>query len=132
MSSCGPRSHDGSREPAIHGSETAEEIEDGGVGFLRALLLGPVTAAGEDEGLAKLRHKVRKIGDELVHAAEGDNQVPVADDVECRDADLHSGERSQEFPAAVDVAIPVETSAEACAPKFVTVEVDVRLGEPLG
>src|ERR1700732_4544044 len=103
--------------------ETAEEIEDGGVNFLGALLLGPVTTAGEDEGLAKLRHQARQIGDELVHAAEGENKVPVAGDVERGDTDLRSGERGQEFPATVDVAIPVETPAEACAPKFVYVEV---------
>jgi hypothetical protein len=63
---------------------------------------------------------------------ECENKVAVTGDVECGDRDLRSGERGQEFPGAVDVAIPIESPAEACAPKFVYVEVDVCLGEPLG
>ena len=48
--------------------ETAEELEQRGVNFHRALLLRPVPAPGEHLHLPQARHEVVQVGDELVHA----------------------------------------------------------------
>src|SRR5713226_6074028 len=110
--------------------EVLEELQHGRVDVVTPLLLGPVAAAGEDQGLAELGNELREVGDELVHAAEGEHEVTVAGDVEGGDGDHGARIGSEELPVAIDVAIPVETAAKAGASKFPGVEVDVDLGEP--
>jgi hypothetical protein len=77
-----------------------------------------------------LRDERREIGDELVHSREPDDEVAVAGDVEGWDGNDGAGERRQELPAAIDVAVPVEPAAEAGACELTDVEVDVGGGQP--
>jgi hypothetical protein len=77
-----------------------------------------------------LRDELRQVGNELVHPAEGDHEVPVAGDVERGDGHARPGKGSEEFPVAVDIAIPVEAPAKAGAREFPHVELDVGLREP--
>src|SRR5260370_19064741 len=110
--------------------EVLEELQHGRVDVVTPLLLGPVAAAGEDQGLAELGNELREVGDELVHAAEGEHEVTVAGDVEGGDGDRGARVGCEELPVAIDVAIPVESAAKAGAGEFPGVEVDIGLGEP--
>src|SRR6266487_157998 len=107
--------------------EAFEELQHGRVDFVTPLLLGPVAAAGKDQGLAKLGNELREVGDELVHAAEGEDEIAVARDVEGGDGDHGARIGCEELPVAIDVAIPVEPAAKAGACKFSRVEVDIGL-----
>src|SRR5882724_3429312 len=51
-------------------TEFAEEVDYRRVDLGGPLLLGPVAAAGQHDGPAKLRHEVREVGDQPVHAGE--------------------------------------------------------------
>src|SRR6266849_2056628 len=110
--------------------EVLEELQHGRVHVVDPLLLGPVAAAGEDQSLAELGNELREVGDELVHAAEGEHEITVAGDVEGGDGDHGTRIGSEELPVAIDIPIPVEPTAKAGASKFSGVEVDIRLGEP--
>src|SRR5712664_207365 len=110
--------------------EALEELEHGRVDFVTPLLLGPVAAAGEDQSLAKLGNELREVGDELVHAAEGEHEIAVAGDVEGGDGDHGPRIGCEELPVAIDVAIPIESAAKTGARKFPSVEIDIGLGEP--
>src|SRR3984893_198721 len=105
-------------------TEFPEEVDYGGVDLGGPLLLGPVAATGKHDRLAQLRHKIGKVGNQPVHAGEGHHRVAVAGDVEGRYHDLCSGEGRQEFPVAVDVAIPVEPAAKPGAGEFARIEID--------
>src|SRR5438445_7105897 len=108
--------------------EALEELEHDRVDLVTPLLLGPVAAAGEDQGLAELGNELREVGDELVHAAEGEHEVAVAGDVERGDGDHGARIGSEELPVAIDVAIPVESAAKTGASKFSSVKIDIGLG----
>src|SRR5712692_4777987 len=110
--------------------EALEKLQHRRVDFVGAFLLRPVSAPGEDQGLAELGHELRQIGDELIHAAEGQHEVTVAGDVERGDAHHRARVGSEELPVAIDVAIPVEAAAKARAREFLHVVVDIGLGEP--
>ena len=110
--------------------QVAEEVEDGGVDVGGALLLGPVAATGEEGRAMKLGHPLGETGEDQVHAAEGDNQIAVASDIEGGHGDLLAGEWGQEFPAAIDVAVPVQAAAESRAGEFLHIKVDVGFGQP--
>src|SRR6266436_9878110 len=83
-------------------TEFAEEVDHRRVDLGDPLRLGPVAAAGQHDGPAKLRHEVREVRDQPVHAGEGHDRVAVAGDVEGRYRDLRPGEGGQELPVAVD------------------------------
>src|SRR5439155_25384938 len=97
--------------------EAFEELQHGRVDVVGPLLLLPVAAAGEDQGLAELGHELREVGDELVHAAEGEVDVTVARDVEGGDGDHGARIGGEELAGAMDVAIPVEPATKAVARK---------------
>src|SRR5436309_9254614 len=117
-------------QPSLGVLEAFEELQYGRVDVVGPLLLRPVAAAGEDQGLAELGNKLREVGDELVHAAEGEHEIAVARDVERGDGDHGARIGGEELPVAIDVAIPVEPATKAGARKFSRVEVDIGLGEP--
>src|SRR5712691_737686 len=123
----GRRKRDIWRHPGL---QAPEEVDHRGIDFLGPLLLRPVTAAGEHDRLPEVWDELLQIGNELVHTAEGHHQVPVAGDVERRDSHARPGKGSEEFPVAVDIAIPVEAAAKAGAREFPGEELEVGLGEP--
>ena len=110
--------------------EAPEKVDHRGIDLLRPLLLGPVTAAREHERLLKVRDELRQIGNELVHTAEGDHQIPVSGDVERGHGHARSGKRREEFPVAVDIAVPVQSSAKPGTREFPCEELDVGLRKP--
>ena len=75
---------------------------------------------------AELWDELRQIRDELIHAAEANDQIAVAGDVERGDGDAGPGERCQQLPVAIDVAVPVEPAAEPGARELARVEVRCR------
>src|SRR5712692_2115925 len=85
--------------------EAFEELQHRRVDLVGALLLGPVSATAEDQGLAELGNELREIGDELIHAAEGQHEVAVAGDVEGGDGHDRVRIWSEELPVAIDIAI---------------------------
>src|SRR5512141_457057 len=105
--------------------QAADEIEDRGVDFVRALLLGPVAAAGQHLDVTQCRHDLFEIGEILGHSGEGDHQVMVARDIEGRDGHLCAGEGRHELPVTIDVAIVIEGTAKAAASEFGGIEIDV-------
>src|SRR6266567_1378233 len=117
-------------QPSPGALEALEELQHRHVDLVGPLLLGPVAAAGKDQGLAELGHESRQVGDDLVHAAEGEHEITVAGDVEGGDGDGGARIGGEELPVAIDVAIPVEPAAKARASEFLRVEVEVGLGEP--
>jgi len=78
----------------------------------------------------KLRHERREIRDELLHSREPDNEITVAGDVEGRDGDNGAGERRQQLPVAIDVAVPAEPAAKAGAAELTGIEFDVGGAQP--
>src|SRR5713226_2899607 len=107
--------------------QVAEEVDHRGVDVLGPLLLRPVAATGEHDRLPEMRDKLRQVGNELVHPPEGDHEVPVTGDVKRGDGYTRPGKGGQQFPVAVDIAVPAESSAEAGAGEFLRVEIDVGL-----
>jgi hypothetical protein len=51
-------------------SQLSQEMDHRGVDLRRALLLGPMAAAGEYDLAAQLRHVVCQIGDDPIHTLE--------------------------------------------------------------
>src|SRR4029453_17358706 len=107
-----------------------EEVDHRSIDFLRPLLLGPVTAARKHERPLKVRDELRQIGNELVHTAEGHHQVPATSDIEGRHGHTRPSKGREEFPVAVDIAIPVQPSTKPGTREFPREELDVGLGEP--
>src|SRR5437016_14663921 len=107
-----------------------EELQYGRVDVVGPLLLRPVAAAGKNQRPSELGNELREVGDELVHAAEGEHEIAVARDVKRGDGDHGARIGCEELPVAIDVAIPVQTAAKAGPSKFPRVEIDIGLGEP--
>src|SRR5262245_2894523 len=83
--------------------ETLQEREDLAVDLIGAFLLRPVTAPRQHHRLSQLGHEGFQIRDELIHAAEGEDEVPIAGHVERGDGHARSGEGGEELPVAIDV-----------------------------
>lgn len=81
---------------------------------------------------AQLRHVLRQIGEVALHAREPDDRIALASDIERRQLDRHVVERREQFPIAVDIAIPVETAAKPSAGEFASVIVGTFLGLGFG
>src|SRR6058998_4074580 len=111
-------------------SNSLEKFEHEGVHLGCPLLLRPVPAAGQHDRPPKLRDERRQIRDELIHSREAHYEIAVAGDVEGGNGDDGAGERRQELPVAIDVAVPVEPAAKAGASELTGVEVDVGGGQP--
>ena len=71
-----------------------------------------------------------KILDQFVRTFEVNDKILIAGNVERRRGHWRALERRRQFPVAVNVAVPVETAAEAGAGELACKEVDVGLGEP--
>src|SRR5882757_5602421 len=112
--------------------QAAEEADYRGIDLGRALLLGPVTAAGEHLYVAQCWNEVPEVGQQLVHAGESDHHVAIAGNVKRRNRHLQICERRQQLPVAVDVAIIVESAAEAAALELAGVEIDIGFAQPRG
>src|SRR5262245_16253834 len=110
--------------------QASEEVDHGGIDFLGPFLLRPMTAAGKHDRLPEVRDELRQVGNELVHTTEGDYQVPVTSDIERRDGHACPGKGGEEFPVAVDIAIPVQAPAKAAARECPREELDVGFSEP--
>src|SRR5262245_30099891 len=89
-----------------------------------------MTAAREHERPLEMRDELRQVGNELVHTAEGNYQVPVSGDVERGHGHARPSKGREEFPVAVDIAVPVQPSAKPGTREFPCEELDVGLGEP--
>src|SRR5262245_35848029 len=74
--------------------------------------------------------ELRQVGNELVHTAEGNHQVPMSSDVESGHVYARSSKGREEFPVPVDIAIPVQTPTKPGTCEFPREELDVGLGEP--
>src|ERR1700751_2607240 len=104
------------------GSQMLEELEDCGIDLRAAVLLSPMAAIFQHHGPAQLRNEGLQIRDQLAHAAEGNNKITVAGDKERGDGHTRASERTQEFPIAIDVAIPIEATAKPRACEFTRIE----------
>src|SRR5262245_39134189 len=111
-------------------SEASEKVHHRGIDLRRPFLLGPVAAAGEHDGPAQGRDESRQIRDELVHAPEGEDEVPVTGHIERGNRDPRASEWRQQFPVPVDIAVPVQPAAETRARELAGIKVDVGPGEP--
>jgi len=109
--------------------QAPEELDHRGIDLGGSLLLRPVAAAGKHDGLPQLGHESFQVGDELIHAAEGDHEVTIARDVERGNGHVRPGESCQQLPVAIDVTVPVQPAAKAGTSKFPGVELDVGLRE---
>jgi uncharacterized protein involved in response to NO len=114
--------------PRVAGLQLPQELDHRGADLGRPLLLGPVAAAGQNDRPAQLRHEIREIGEEPVHAGEGEDRVALAGDEKRRHDHGEPGERRQQLPVAIDVAIPVEPAAKPGAGEFAGIEFEIRLG----
>src|SRR5262245_36891742 len=116
--------------PAVAALQAPEEVDHGGIDCLGPLLLRPMTAAGEHDRLPEVRDELHQVGNELVHTAEGDHQVPVTGDIERRDGHARPGKGREDLTVTVDIAVPVQTPAKAGAREFHGEEIDVGCAEP--
>src|SRR5258705_2626347 len=110
--------------------QATDEIDNRGADLAWTLLLGPVSAAGQNSHVTQSRDELFEIGEMLVHARGGDHQIVVACDEQRRDRHHYIGKRSHQLPIAIDVAIIVERTAEAAAPEFAGIELDISFAEP--
>src|SRR5207244_9088708 len=110
--------------------EAPEKLDHRRIHFLRPLLLGPVTTAREHERSLEVRDELRQVGNELVHTAESDHQVPVPGHVERGNGYARPSKRCEKFPVAVDIAVPVQTPTKPGTREFPCEELDVGLGKP--
>jgi EcsC protein family len=74
-------------------SQSAQKFYHRGIDFRRLLLLGPVAAARQNDGLAQFRHKIGKVWQEPIHTREIHHKISVASDVERRYVNVQSSER---------------------------------------
>src|SRR5215471_13209762 len=89
-----------------------------------------MTATREYERPLEAGDELRQIGNELVHTAEGDHQVPVPGDVERRHTHARPSKGREEFPVAVNIAVPVQTPTKPGTREFPCEELDVSLSKP--
>src|SRR5215831_13765432 len=89
-----------------------------------------MTATREHDLAAQLRHVVCQIGDNLIHAAKRYHQVTIAGHIKRRHCHLRAGERGQQFPISIDVAVPVQAAAKSGALELTDVEIDVLCAKP--
>ena len=97
------------------------------IDLLSTLVLYPVTTARKDD--------LAKVGDELPHAFDPSahprylqDGVLVTPQKEGRLGNAGSTVSSEEFPVAINVAVPVEATAKSGALKLGCVHVEVRFG----
>src|SRR5258705_7630559 len=110
--------------------QATDEIDDRGADLAWALLLGPVSAAGQNSHVTQRRDELPEGGELLVHArGSSHHHVVVAGDKERRDRHRDACKRSHQLPIAIDVAIIVERTAEADAPEFAGIELDISFSE---
>ena len=74
-------------------SQSAQKFDHRCIDFRRLLLLGPVAAARQNDGLAQFRHKLGKVWQEPIHTREIHHKISVASDVERRYVNVQSSER---------------------------------------
>jgi hypothetical protein len=75
------------------GLQPLDKLNYSSVDLLGSLLLGPMTAAWQQESSPKLRYKLRQVGDDLVHPTKGQNEIAVPGDVQRRDGHMRSRHR---------------------------------------
>src|SRR5438874_11302110 len=68
--------------------QVVREVDEGGADFVRTLLLGPVTAAGQHLDLAQRGNESFHVGEMFGHAGDGDHHVVIARDIRCRNRHL--------------------------------------------
>ena len=71
-----------------------------------------------------------RLGRSLSTAAEGDNEIAVAGDVERRHRHLQAGEGRQQLPVAIDVPVPVQAAAKTGALELFGVILRVLVRQP--
>src|SRR5262249_15464398 len=110
--------------------EAAQKLDYRSADLGRALVLGPVPAAGEHPNVPQNRHDLFHIADLPSCPGRGHDYVVIACDVARRHRDLHPVECRHQLPIASDVAIVVERAAKAAARKFSGVDTEVGFAEP--
>src|SRR5438270_11230755 len=88
--------------------QVMREIDDGGADLVRALLLGPVTAAGQHLDVAQARDKLLEIFEMFGGAGGGEHHVVITGNIERRYRHLQVRESRQKLLVASVVAILVE------------------------
>ena len=112
---------------AISGLQMLEESEHRSIDLLSALRLYPVTAARKDD-LAEVGFGLLHAFDPSAHPRYLQDGVLVTPQEEGRLGNAGSTVSSEEFPVAINVAVPVEATAKSGALKLGCVHVEVRFG----
>src|SRR5260370_37449465 len=81
--------------------QATDEIDNRGADLAWTLLLGPVSAAGQNSHVAQSRDELFEIGEMLVHARGGDHQIVVACDEQRRDRHHYICTRSHQLPITI-------------------------------
>src|SRR5579859_4427994 len=89
-------------------SQRVEKSDYGFVDLAWPLLLCPVAALRQDDGLPELRRELWQIGHEIPGRCRAEHQVTLAGDIQRRNGHARAGEGRKQLPAAIDVAIPVQ------------------------
>src|SRR4030095_7066865 len=103
--------------------ETSQEVDHSGVDLVGYVLLSPVATTRQHARPPQLGNELRQGRDELVHAAKGHHEVAIAGDVKRGDCHMRRGKWGQEFPVAIDVAVPVQSATKPGAREFTRIAV---------
>src|SRR2546421_11422583 len=104
--------------PGSRRGESPQELDQRCIDFHRTFLLGPMTAAWEQERLLEMGNESTQVGYQLLAAGEVDDQVALPSDIESWGAHQSSRPCGHQFPAFINHTIPVESTAEARSLKF--------------
>ena len=120
MLTCSPRA----------GLNAPQELDQQAVDFGRALLLNPVSSAGNQNLPPKIRHVGFERGVLLV--AELQHGVPLPRDKNGALQELRAIEKWRQRPVAIHVAVVIQAAREPGALVFVFEKIQIVLSEPLG
>src|SRR5215469_18218078 len=110
------------------GLQAPKELDHGGADLRRAFLLGPMSAARQHDRRPELGNHCRLLGNEL--GKDSGCKIPVARHVERRNGHLRSDKRSQQLPAAIDIAPPAQGTAEPTAGELRDININVGIRDP--
>ena len=108
------------------------ELDQRGVGDVRAFLLQPVPAPGTSSKRPRLGISARSEASKLGGVVGGDHHVAVAGQKQRGWGDLGAIPRRGERPVVVDVAVPVQRAEEVRLGELFDVGGDIPLGQPAG
>jgi hypothetical protein len=108
------------------------ELDQRGVGDLRAFLLQPVPGAGPQLEATQVGDQRAQRGLQSGGVVGGDHHVAVAGQKQRGWGDLGAIPRRGESPVVVDVAVPVQRAEEVRLGELFDVGGDIPLGQPGG